>query len=180
MMSARWLRCAAVLVAVVVLAAACGGEPESAAEASGVAPEAAGAAEPSGVSPEPGSDGAAELSVPSVGSGSVVGGRSLSGLDLERLAAAVATLHPAAVCPAVVAPASFDDVVEVGRIAGGVRDYRVCRVGGGAAWGGARRVGGGSDCVRGEPAGGGFGAGARGAAFGCGVVGAVASRADGC
>ena len=44
---------------------------------------------------------------------------SVSGLDLERLAAAVATLDPDAVCPVVDVPASFEGVVEVGRIAGG-------------------------------------------------------------
>ena len=113
MMGARWLRCGAVLVAVVVLAAACGGEPE-----------------PSAVTPESEPGGAAELSVPSVGSGSVVGGRSPSGLDLERLALAVATLDPDAVCPGVVAPASFDDVVEVGRIDGGCALIEYVELGG--------------------------------------------------
>ncbi|MDE0168829.1 MAG: S8 family serine peptidase [bacterium] len=41
---------------------------------------------------------------------------SLSGLDLERLAEAVATLDPKAACPEVDLPASYDDVVEVARI----------------------------------------------------------------
>ena len=44
---------------------------------------------------------------------------SLSGLDLGRLAVAVESLDPDAVCPDVVSPSSFDGVAEVGRIEGG-------------------------------------------------------------
>ncbi|MCY4086232.1 MAG: S8 family serine peptidase, partial [Actinomycetia bacterium] len=44
---------------------------------------------------------------------------ALSDIDLERLAAAVATLDAAAVCPDPVAVESLDDVAEVVRIAGG-------------------------------------------------------------
>ena len=44
---------------------------------------------------------------------------SLSGLDLGRLAEAVATLDPGAECPEPGVPASYEDVVEVARIEGG-------------------------------------------------------------
>ena len=58
------------------------------------------------------------------------GSVSASGLDLERLALAVATLDPGAVCPELVAPASFDDVVEVGRIDGGCAIIEYVELGG--------------------------------------------------
>ena len=125
MMGERWLRCAAVLVAVVVLAAACGGEPTPAAEPSGVVPEAAAPSEP-----EPGSGGVAELSVPSEVSDAVAGLRAAWGdvdpsvppsgdYDRERVVAAAETLDPDAVCPPVVGPESLEDVVEVLRVEGG-------------------------------------------------------------
>ena len=157
MMSARWLRRSSVLVAVVVLAAACGGEPEPAVESSGAAPETAGAVESEPGEVSPGSDGGLEPE--SVLSSGLVGGVSESGLDLERLAAAVATLDADAVCPELVLPASFMDVVEVGRIAEGCAVIEYVALGGARYWGGARRVGGGSDGVRGGVAGDGFTAG---------------------
>ena len=52
---------------------------------------------------------------------------SLSGLDVQRLAEAVATLDPDAVCPEPVLPESYVSVVEVARIEGGcaVVEYEV-------------------------------------------------------
>ena len=136
MMRAGWLRCVAVLVAVVVLAAACGGEPEaqSGLEAEtqpepAVAPEAEGAAAPP-TEQESGPGGAAEVSVPAVVSDAVAGLVAawgdvdpsvppLGDYDRARVLAAAETLDPDAVCPAVVGPELLEDVVEVLRVEGG-------------------------------------------------------------
>ena len=88
-----WARCGVVLVVVGLVASACGG----------------------------GSGGGEEVQVPAGDGGGDARGvlLSSSGLDLGRLAEAVETLDPAAVCAEPVSPVSFDDVVEVGRIEGG-------------------------------------------------------------
>ena len=88
-----------VLVVLAMFAAGCAGDgDDESSDGDGVAPqgEAAGSVE--------------ELDLFPVSS---------TGLDMERLAAAVATLDPDAVCPEPVLPASYQGHFEVGRIEGG-------------------------------------------------------------
>ena len=121
MLSARWLRCVAVFVAVVVLAAGCGGEPEPQGELEAetqpepaVVPEAEEAPEPSASR-----DVSEPEAVSSVGGRGLFGGSQVGDFDLERLLAAARTLDRGAVCPDAVFPESLDGVAEVLRIEGG-------------------------------------------------------------
>ncbi|WP_419927275.1 S8 family serine peptidase [Candidatus Poriferisocius sp.] len=90
----RWVRRCVLVVVFAFVVSACGG------------------GDGGGDAVEPVSDGGE-----TVGDAPVV--LSSSGLDLGRLAEAVETLDPDAVCPDVVSPESFDGVVEVGRIEDG-------------------------------------------------------------
>ena len=106
------LRCDIVrfVVVVVLVASACGGEAEL--EADVVSDPAPVPVAESGAQPEP-------VRESGVSGGGAVGEDVLEAQYFERLAAAVASLDPDVVCPDPVLPESFDDVVEVGRIAGG-------------------------------------------------------------
>ena len=125
MMSAGWLRRSSVLVAIVVLAAACGGESSPEVEA-GLEPEAAAEREAAAAEPAVGSESGGL----GVSGGDAAGEGVLEARYFERLAEAVASLDDAATCPGVVLPESFDDVVEVGRIAGGCLLFEYVVLGG--------------------------------------------------